>query len=127
MTIDEDLTFSVDSRFNSISLHAPEPLHFYGAEVMDSSLPSPSRHIPGYLDSTSEESDSDSVGEIDDSEASSVQLDEITGDQAGRDCSNPEGCKASTNQVRDGPLEKLWGGGEFLEPQELFFLIKCLV
>ncbi|CAH3034858.1 unnamed protein product, partial [Porites lobata] len=72
---------------------------FYGAEVMDSPLPSPSRHIPGYLDSTSEESDSDSVGEIDDSEASRVQLDDITGDQAGRDCSNPEGCKASTNQV----------------------------
>ena len=58
MTIDEDLTFSVDSRFNSISLHAPEPLNFYGAEVMDSPLPFPSRHIPGYLDSTSEESDS---------------------------------------------------------------------
>ena len=66
---------------------------------MDSPLPSPSRHIPGYLDSTSEESDSDSVGEIEDSEASRVQLDDITGDQAGRDCSNPEGCKASTNQV----------------------------
>ena len=66
---------------------------------MDSPLPSPSRHIPGYLDSTSEESDSDSVGEIEDSEASRVQLDDITGDQAGRDCSNPERCKASTNQV----------------------------
>ena len=69
-------------------------------EVMDSPLPSPSRHIPGYLDSTSEESDShDSVGEIDDSEASCVQLDEITGDQAGRDCRNLDGWKPSTNQV----------------------------
>jgi len=66
---------------------------------MDSPLPSPSRHIPGYLDSTSEEGDSDSVGEIDDSETSRVQLDDITGDQAERDCSNPEGCKASTNHV----------------------------
>ena len=91
VTIDEDLTFSVDSRFNSISLHAPEPLHFYGAEVMDSSLPSPSRHIPEHLDSTSEESDSDSAGEIDDSEASRAQLDEITGDQAGQDCRNLDG------------------------------------
>ena len=91
MTIDEDLTFSVDSRFKSISLHTPEPLHFYGAEVMDSPLPFPSRHIPGYLDSTSEESDSDSVGEIDDSEASRAQLDEITGDQAGQDCRNLDG------------------------------------
>ena len=91
MTIDEGLTFSVDSRFTSISLHAPEPLHFYGVEVMDSPLPSPSRHIPGYLDSTSKESDSDSVGEIEDSEASCVQLDEITGDQAGQDCRNLDG------------------------------------
>ena len=91
VTIDEDLPFSIDSRFNSISLHAPEPLHFYRAEVMDSPLPFPSRHIPGYLDSTSEESDSDSVGEIDDSEASRAQLDEITGDQAGQDCRNLDG------------------------------------
>ena len=66
---------------------------------MDSPLPSPSRHIQGYLDSTSQESDSDNVGEIEDSEASRVQLDDITGDQVGRDCSNPEGCKVSTNQV----------------------------
>lgn len=66
---------------------------------MDSPLPSPSRHIPGYLDSTSEDSDSDSVGEIDDSETSRVQLDDITGDQAGNDCSNLDGCKPSTNQV----------------------------
>ena len=39
------------------------------------------------------------MGEIDDSETSRVQLGDITGDQAGQDCSNPEGCKASTNQV----------------------------
>ena len=77
----------------------PSRYIFYGAEVMDSSLPSPSRHIPGYLDSTSEESHSDSVGEIDDSETSRVQLDDITGDKAGNDCSNLDGCKPSTNQV----------------------------
>ena len=29
-------------------------------------------------------------------------------------------------EVRDGPLEKLWGGGIF-EPQEFFFVIKFLV
>ena len=39
------------------------------------------------------------MGEIDDSETSRVQLGDITGDQAGQDCSNPEGCKPSTNQV----------------------------
>ena len=58
---------------------------------MDSPLPFPSRPIPGYLDSTIEESDSDGVGEIDDSEASRAQLDEITGDQAGQDCRNLDG------------------------------------
>ena len=72
---------------------------FYGAEVVDSPLPSPSQHILGYLDSTGKESDSDSVGEIDDTEASRVQLDDITGNQAGRDCSNLDGCKPLTNQV----------------------------
>ena len=41
MTIDEELTASVVSRFTSISLHVPEPLHFYGAEVTDSPLPPP--------------------------------------------------------------------------------------
>ena len=66
---------------------------------MDSPLPSPSRHIPGYLDSTSEESHSNNVGEIDDSETSRVQLDDITWDKAGNDCSNLDGCKPSTNQV----------------------------
>ena len=77
----------------------PSRYIFYGAEVMDSPFPSPSRHITGYLDSTSEESHSDSVGEIDDSETSRVQLDDITGDKAGNDCSNLDGCKPSTNQV----------------------------
>ena len=39
------------------------------------------------------------MGEIDDSETSRVQLDDITGDKAGNDCSNLDGCKPSTNQV----------------------------
>ena len=31
-------------------------------------------------------------------------------------------------QLRDGPLEKLWGGGRgIFEPQEFFFAIKFLV
>ena len=38
---------------------------------MDSPLPSPQRNVPGYPDTSSEESDSDSLGEIDDSEATS--------------------------------------------------------
>ena len=29
--------------------------------------------------------------------------------------------------LRDGPLEKLWGGRGIFEPQEFFFLIKFLV
>ena len=30
--------------------------------------------------------------------------------------------------LRDGPLEKLWGGGRgIFEPQEFFFVIKFLV
>ena len=54
----------------------PSRYIFYGAEVMDSPLPSPSpsRNISGYLDSTSEGSDSDSVGEIDDHEAGGDHL-----------------------------------------------------
>ena len=44
----------------------------------------PGQHLRG-------ESDSDSAGEIDDSEASRFQLDEITGDQAGQDCINLDG------------------------------------
>ena len=39
------------------------------------------------------------MGEIDDSETSRVQLDDITGDQMGQDCNNLDGCKPSTNQV----------------------------
>ena len=39
------------------------------------------------------------MGEIDDSETSRVQLDDITGDQAGQDCSNLDGCHPLTNQV----------------------------
>ncbi|XP_068710543.1 NAD-dependent protein deacetylase sirtuin-1-like [Montipora foliosa] len=49
----------------------PSRYIFYGAEVMDSPLPSPQRNVPGYPNSSSEESDSDSLGEIDDSEATS--------------------------------------------------------
>ena len=30
-------------------------------------------------------------------------------------------------QVRDGPLEKLWGGRGIFEPQEFFFVSKFLV
>ena len=80
------LFLHVVSRFTSISLRAPEPLPPHDTQA-------------GYLDSTSEESDSDSVGEIDGSETSRVQIDEITEDQAGQDCRNLERCKPSTNQV----------------------------
>ena len=31
------------------------------------------------------------------------------------------------SEVRDGPLEKLWGGREIFEPQEFFFVSKFLV
>ena len=60
----------------------PSRYIFYGAEVMDSPLPSPSpsRNISGYLDSTSEGSDSDSVGEIDDNEAGGDLLDGVIQD-----------------------------------------------
>ena len=49
----------------------PSRYIFYGAEVKDSPLPSPSpsRNLTSYFDSTSEGTDSDSVGEIDDNEA----------------------------------------------------------
>ena len=74
----------------------PSRYIIYGAEVTDSlpSPPPPHPHPPhdtyqATLTAVSEESDSDSAGEIDDSEASWVQLDEITGDQAGQDCRNP--------------------------------------
>ena len=39
------------------------------------------------------------MGEIDDSETSRVQLDDITGNQVGNDCSNLDGCEPTTNQV----------------------------
>ena len=49
---------------------------------MDSPLPSPSpsRNLTSYLDSTSEGSDSDSVGEIDDHEAVGDELDGVIAD-----------------------------------------------
>ena len=58
----------------------------YGAEVTDS--PPPHDTYQATWTAAREESDSDSAGEIDDSEASCVQLDEITRDQAGQDCRN---------------------------------------
>ena len=60
----------------------PSRYIFYGAEVMDSPLPSPSpsRNMTTYLDSTSDESDSDSVGEIDDNEACGDQFDRVIDD-----------------------------------------------
>ena len=96
MTIDEELTVSFVSRFTSISLHAPEPLHYLRSGSHGFSPPPPNPHPPhdtyqATWTAVSEESDSDSVGEIDDSEASRVQLDEITGDQAGQDCRNLDG------------------------------------
>ena len=36
--------------------------------------------------------------------------------------------KGMLDELRDGPLEKLWGGGRgIFEPQEFFFVIKFLV
>ena len=92
MTIDEELTVSFVSRFTSISLHAPEPLHYLRSGSHGFSPPHPHPPHDTYQatwTAVSEESDSDSAGEIDDSEASQVQFDEITGDQAGQDCRNP--------------------------------------
>ena len=34
--------------------------------------------------------------------------------------------KGMLDELRDGPLEKLWGGGIF-EPQEFFFVTKFLL
>ena len=34
---------------------------------------------------------------------------------------------AKVKYLRDGPLEKLWGGRGIFEPQEFFFVIKFLV
>jgi len=74
--------FSSFADFPRFLFMPPSRYIFYGAEVMDSPLPSPSpsRNISGYLDSTSEGSDSDSVGEIDDNEAGGDQLDGIIQD-----------------------------------------------
>lgn len=81
----------------------PSRYIFYGAEVMDSPLPSPSpsRNISSYLDSTSEGSDSDSVGEIDDNEAGGDQLDGIIQDLMGHDRSTDNDLQTTTN---DGQL-----------------------
>ena len=77
----------------------PSRFIFYGAEVMDSPLPSPSptRNISGYLDSTSEGSDSDSVGEIDDNEAGGDQLDGIIQDLMGHERSTDNNLETTTN------------------------------
>lgn len=71
----------------------PSRYIFYGAEVMGSPLPSPSRNISGFLgDSTSEESDSDSVGEIDDNEASCEQLNDVIDDLTRQRCERSGAC-----------------------------------
>ena len=80
----------------------PSRYIFYGAEVMDSPLPSPRRNIPGYLDSSSEASDS--VGEIDDNEAPCDQLDGFIEDLMGQGCERTDtcvqdGCKPSNSQI----------------------------
>lgn len=78
---------------------SPSRYIFYGAEVMDSPLPSPSpsRNISGYLDSTSEGSDSDSVGEIDDNEAAGDQLDGIIQDLMRNERSTDNELQTTTN------------------------------
>ena len=81
----------------------PSRYIFYGAEVMDSPLPSPSRNISGYFDSTSEGSDSDSVGEIDDTEAGGDQLDGIIQDLMGND--------RSTDRSTDNDLQTTTNNG----------------
>ena len=94
MTIDEELTVSFVSRFTSISLHAPEPLHYLRSGSHGFSPPPPTptpltthTRLPGQRSARR----AIVTGEIDDSEASRVQLDEITGDQAGQDCRNLDG------------------------------------
>lgn len=66
---------------------------------MDSPLPSPSpsRNLTSYLDSTSEGSDSDSVGEIDDHEAAGDQLDGIIEELLRHERSIDNGHQATTN------------------------------
>lgn len=63
---------------------------------MESPLPSPQSNIPGYPDSNSEESDSDSLGEIDDdSEVASGDkpYNVIIGNLIGQGCKPSEGCE----------------------------------
>lgn len=86
----------------------PSRYIFYGAEVMDSPLPSPSpsRNISSYLDSTSEGSDSDSVGEIDDNEAGGDQLDGIIQDLMGHD--------RSTGRSTDNDLQTTTNNGQLV-------------
>ena len=62
---------------------------------MDSPLPSPQSNIPGYPDSSSEESDSDSLGEIDDDNevASCDKLYSVIGNLISQGCKPSEGCE----------------------------------
>lgn len=59
--------------------------------------PSPSRNMTSFLDSTSEESDSDSVGEIDDNEAGGDQLDGVIEDVIGVKKSIDNGHQTTAN------------------------------
>ena len=38
----------------------------------------------------------------------------------------PNALACVADALRDGPLEKLWGGGGIFEPEEFFFVIKFL-
>ena len=91
----------------------PSRYIFYGAEVMDSPLPSPSptRNISGYLDSTSEGSDSDSVGEIDDNEAGGDQLDGIIQDLLGHERRTDNNLETTTTTTNNGQLVTHGGSG----------------
>ena len=93
MTIDEELTVSFVSRFTSISLHAPEPLHYLRSGSHGFSPPPTPTPLTTHTRLPGQRSARRAIvtGEIDDSEASRVQLDEITGDQAGQDCRNLDG------------------------------------
>lgn len=88
----------------------PSRYIFYGAEVMDSPLPSPSRNISGYLESTSEGSDSDSVGEIDDNEAGGDQLDGIIQDLMRHESSTDGSIDGST----DNKLQTATSNGQLV-------------
>ena len=73
----------------------PSRYIIYGAEVTDSLPPPPPTPTPltthTRLPGQRSARRAIVTGEIDDSEASRVQLDEITGDQAGQDCRNLDG------------------------------------